>query len=432
MFLISGVAAGIWFEEWVLALTAGLACSATAWCILQERASRKFRLWLRQPLNPLSRELGRWKQPANRIRQQMRGARTRSRSFAAMALRLRNIADELPDAWVLLGEREKVEMFNRAAERMLGLTSKDVGKRLTHLIREPALASMLASGEHERILETTSPIDDSIQMEFRLFPTESSETIVVARNVTELNRFLSMRQQFLANVSHELRTPLTVVLGYLEAVDADMDKPTLLDLTKRLSSPVGRMKSLVEDLLTLTSLESSPLPSPDQIRPFHGSQQLEEIFSEAIQISSGRHEFILDADPDLVIEAVPEELRSAFTNLVTNAIRYSPDGGNVSVRWTRVADLARFEIKDDGIGIAPEHISRLTERFYRVDVRGLRARGGTGLGLAIVKHVLRRHGTNLQIESEIGRGSRMYCFLPLSQQRRIAERASVASETAAT
>ena len=218
---------------------------------------------------------------------------------------------------------------------MLGLKSADINQKLADLIREPVLSSMLAMGMKEEVFESTSPVDDRMQIEFRLFPTDQNQTIVVARNVTELNRFLSMRQQFLANVSHELRTPLTVILGYLEAIDADMELDTVLDLTKRLSSPVGRMKSLVEDLLTLTSLESAPLPTEEQIRKFEGARHLEEIVNEADQISAGSHKLILEADPSLVIEAVPEELHSAFMNLVTNAIRYSPDGGGRSCSVAR-------------------------------------------------------------------------------------------------
>ena len=334
-------------------------------------------------------------------------------------MRLRHIADELPDSWVLLGDEGRIELFNRAAESMLGLQSSDVNKKLTDLIREPVLSSMLAMGLKEEVFETTSPVHDWMQIEFRLFPTDHNQTIVVARNVTELNRFLSMRQQFLANVSHELRTPLTVILGYLEAIDSDMDIETVLDLTSRLSSPVGRMKSLVEDLLTLTTLESAPLPTEEQIGRFDGAKHLEEIVNEAGQISAGSHNLVLHADESLVIEAVPTELHSAFMNLVTNAIRYSPDGGDIHVRWHSDTDGARLEVEDQGVGIAHEHLSRLTERFYRVDARGSRARGGTGLGLAIVKHVLRRHGTNLMIESRVGVGSKMYCVLPLSLHERL-------------
>ena len=417
--LLSAYAIASQVESWFAGLGWGIAIGGSGWFLLQARFTSSFRAWVRHPLIRPALDMGPWQKTAQRLYQSIQGGRSRSRSLAGMAMRLRHIADELPDAWVLLGDEGRVELFNRAAENMLGLKSADINQKLADLIREPVLSSMLAMGMKEEVFESTSPVDDRMQIEFRLFPTDQNQTIVVARNVTELNRFLSMRQQFLANVSHELRTPLTVILGYLEAIDADMELDTVLDLTKRLSSPVGRMKSLVEDLLTLTSLESAPLPTEEQIRKFEGARHLEEIVNEADQISAGSHKLILEADPSLVIEAVPEELHSAFMNLVTNAIRYSPDGGDVHVRWHAHEGKAKFEVEDQGVGIAPEHLSRLTERFYRVDVRGSRARGGTGLGLAIVKHVLRRHGTNLMIESKVGVGSKMYCVLPLSQHPRI-------------
>jgi len=237
---------------------------------------------------------------------------------------------------------------------------------------------------------------------------------VIARDVTELNRLLSMRQDFVANVSHVLRTPLTVILGYLESMaDEPLDAQLAAKLARRLEPPAQRMKSLVEDLLTLTRLESSPQPSADMIEAVDGGELLRTLRLEAEQLSKGAHELVFDLEENLVVEVVPREVQSAFSNLIGNAIRYSPDGGRITVRWFRSSDGAHFEVEDHGVGIAPEHLSRITERFYRIDLASARVRGGTGLGLAIVKHILRRHNTYLQVQSELGKGSLFFCVFTL-------------------
>ena len=240
---------------------------------------------------------------------------------------------------------------------------------------------------------------------------DDDRRLIVVRDITELNRALTMRQDFVANVSHELRTPLTVIVGYLEqSTDADYD--TLKTILPKLVSPVRRMQALVDDLLTLTRLESGGLPTESDIEYVDVSQMLHIIAAEARGLSGGRHALTLESDKGLRIRGVPGELYSAFANLVTNAVRYSPEGGNIEVRWFDGQNGPRFEVRDQGMGIAPEHLTRLTERFYRIDLAQSRVRGGTGLGLAIVKHVLRRHGSVLRVESELGEGSLFFCEFP--------------------
>jgi len=208
-----------------------------------------------------------------------------------------------------------------------------------------------------------------------------------------------------------------VILGYLESIaDEPLDPALVEDLARRLTPPAERMRSLVEDLLTLTRLESAPLPNAETIEAVDGNRLLEPLRMEAEQLSRGAHELVFDIEADLQVECVPGEVQSAFSNLIANAIRYSPDGGRVAVRWFRSGAGGRFEVEDQGVGIAPEHLSRITERFYRIDLAGARVRGGTGLGLAIVKHILRRHKTQLQVESELGKGSVFFCVLALKYQ----------------
>ena len=263
------------------------------------------------------------------------------------------------------------------------------------------------------IVELASPIDESRRLELRYLPVDDERSIILVRDVTMLDRLLSMRQDFIANVSHELRTPLTVIIGYLEALqDDDIDQETLRQLLGRLQAPADRMKALVEDLLTLTRLESSPMPGKGDMEAVNAATMLQSVLNEARQLATDKHDIVLEADEEVIARAVPGELHSAFFNLIANAVRYSPDGGPVWVRWQQGEAGPRFEVEDHGLGIPPEHISRLTERFFRVDLAKSRVRGGTGLGLAIVKHILRRHGTRLQVQSELGEGSLFYFDLP--------------------
>jgi two-component system phosphate regulon sensor histidine kinase PhoR len=240
--------------------------------------------------------------------------------------------------------------------------------------------------------------------------------MILVRDVTELNRLLSMRQDFIANVSHELRTPLTVIVGYIETLmNEELDEATTRGLVGKLLSPTTRMRALVDDLLLLTRLESSPNPSQDELTSVDMGVVLNAIAADARMLSSGRHDIQVEIGTRTHVLGIDSELHSACLNLVTNAVRYSPDGGPIRISWTEVPDGARFAVEDHGMGIPKEHISRITERFYRVDLAQSRVRGGTGLGLAIVKHVLKRHNTFLQVESELGKGSTFFCVFPSSQ-----------------
>ena len=325
---------------------------------------------------------------------------------------LQRTFDAIPDGWMVVDGEGTVQTGNEAARRLLGMAHKD-RRKLTTVARDSAVASLMAGQVEDGIVEIASPIDESTRLELRNIPAGENRSIVLIRDVTTLNRLLTMRQDFIANVSHELRTPLTVIVGYLETLeDDDIDLATIRALMDRLRAPAERMKALVEDLLTLTRLESSPMPGADDMEVVNVAAMADSIVSEARQLAGPKHEFHIAADPGLDVEAVPAELHSACFNLVANAIRYSPDGGPIHVRWLVDEGGPRFEVEDAGQGIAAEHISRLTERFFRVDLADSRARGGTGLGLAIVKHVLRRHNSQLGVRSELGKGSVFHFVLP--------------------
>jgi two-component system phosphate regulon sensor histidine kinase PhoR len=227
---------------------------------------------------------------------------------------------------------------------------------------------------------------------------------VLSRDVTRFEKLETTRREFVANVSHEMRTPLTVVGGFLETLRDEPDAASRSHYLDLMEEQSRRMLRLVEDLLTLSSLESSPPPPMEE--SIDMPALLERLGAEARALSGGRHSIEVHADAGANLSGSEKELSSAFSNLVSNAIRYTPSGGAVRLRWQPTAEGAAFEVEDTGIGIPPEHIPRLTERFYRVDRGRSRETGGTGLGLAIVKHALGRHGATLAITSEPGQGSR--------------------------
>ncbi len=342
----------------------------------------------------------------------IRHSRDRSRALLSALQRIRTTSNFLPDAWIILQRQNQIEMFNQSAIELLGIKQSDQHTDLSTLVRHPSLSRMLK--EEVGLIEIASPVNDAKRLEIRMVALDDDRKLILARDVTELNRLLSMRQEFIANVSHELRTPLTVMFGYVESmVNDDLDEQNLRNLATRLVAPVDRMRFMVDDLLTLTQLESAPPPTPDEIQKINVKDQLNAVIEEVASLNQCTHLITLHAEDELQIECVPSEIHSVFMNLVTNAIRYSPDGGEINISCVRRGSSARIQVKDQGVGIPPESISRLTERFYRVDMKGSRARGGTGLGLAIVKHVLIRHQSELQIESSVGEGSVFFFDLPL-------------------
>lgn len=404
---------GSLFQIWGLMATLGLAV-VFSFYLLSLHQSRRFRRWVEQPERAPREGLGSWYVLARTIHGRLSRLRGRNRRLLGLARKYRNTSDSIPDAWVVLNQQMLIEAVNHAAGPLLGLTHTDVGRPIFALIRNPEIQQLLDENDNQvNVVEITAPTDETVRLELRLIRVSSDQNILIARDVSELNRLLAMRQDFIANVSHELRSPLTVLIGYIESIyEEDLDQETLRDIIIRLDAPAQRMKSLVDDLLMLTRLESSPEPETDALARIDGANLIQGIAQDAESLKGENQELILHLDRELYVVAVGDELHSAIMNLITNAIRYSPDGGEISVRWHKVQDYARFEVRDDGVGISAEHIPRITERFYRVDPRSSRTTGGTGLGLAIVKHVLRRHQSALQVESKPGVGSTFHFELP--------------------
>jgi two-component system phosphate regulon sensor histidine kinase PhoR len=403
--LVAGAATHFWGTAVIVGLI--------FWMMPHAREFVRMRQWSRHPMRRPDNTVELWQEPTVRVFRSLRLLRSRIRRLTTRLRYVRSATEALPDGAVLIKRNGEIDMFNLAAQTLLGLSARDVGQNFVSLVRNPEIASLVNGQAAEGLVEITATHSD-LQLEVRRIDIDETRMLILARDVSQLNRLLSMRQDFVANVSHELRTPLTVILGYLESLDHDesLDQEQLRALITRLGSPAKRMKVLVDDLLLLTRLESSPKPSQTDVDIVAVAPMLESIVAEARQMSDGQHRITLEADPSLRLRGSEFELHSAFSNLVGNAIRYSPDGGDILVRWFATQAGPRFEVEDHGMGIPAQHLTRITERFYRVDLSGSRARGGTGLGLAIVKHVLKRHDATLGVQSELNRGSLFYCVFP--------------------
>lgn len=340
--------------------------------------------------------------------------RKRKKRLTTLIKRFQEATAAMPDATVILDAEGRIEWFNGAAQPLLGLQSgRDVGQRIANLVRNPEFRHFLALGAHSEPMRMPSPADEQIILSFRVVPYGKEQRLLIARDVSQQQRLEQMRRDFVANVSHELRTPLTVVGGFLETLldESDEYPEHLARSLTLMSQQAGRMSQIVEDLLLLSRLETDSNRPPRESVAVASMLKMVEAGMAPLAAEKGL-QLQFDCDDGLWLYGAEKELYSAFSNLITNALRYTPTGGRVTVRWYRDAQGAHFEVEDTGMGIAPHHIPRLTERFYRVDVGRSRDVGGTGLGLAIVKHVLNRHSGNLRISSTINRGSTFSCNFP--------------------
>ena len=409
----------------VLAIVLGLAFEALgwalfvvtlAWAVRQQQALGKFVRWARRPLQRPRIGNGALQQAGDALHSSLRRSRHRAAKALRQVARFRGVNAALPDAAVLIDGDGVIESFNEASASLLHLDSQDLGNNLGALLRHPDAVRLIKQQTQDPVIEIVSPFAEGRRLELRRVRIAEDQDLILARDVTHLNRLLSMRQDFVANVSHELRTPLTVVVGYLETLeDSGMDEATLRHLLRKLASPTKRMQALVDDLLMLTRLESSPTPAQEDLAPIDIAELVDGVMDEVSGLTGKKHQINRHVQSDLRLLGIEKEMHSACSNLLTNALKYSPQGGDIDIIWTGNGNGARLEVSDQGVGIPPEHLSRLTERFYRVDLAGARVRGGTGLGLAIVKHVLKRHNSQLQIESEVGEGSRFYCHFDAPQ-----------------
>jgi len=358
--------------------------------------------------------LGLWGDIFTEIFRLQRRNKKRQKRLVKLLGRFRETTEAMPDGVVVMQANGVIEWWNEAGERLLDLKyPQDVGQRLTNLIRNPEFLGFMNRHNRNEVLAFTAPGDKNRKVAVQLTPYGMDQSLLIVRDVTLLQRVEQIRRDFVANISHELRTPLTVMSGFIEALSDDAaitDKgiKRSLELMKQQSK---RMHRLIEDLMLLSKLENEQRPIKHEVVAV--PQLLATLREEAIIISGERkHEILLEVDPDLYLYGDGKELDSAFSNLVVNAVNYTPEGGTIKIRWHQDEDGAHFTVSDTGIGIPPHHLSRITERFYRVDVARSRETGGSGLGLAIVKHALNRHSATLRIDSEVGRGSTFSCDFP--------------------
>lgn len=326
--------------------------------------------------------------------------------LAKTLARFRQAGRAHPDGVVILDADNCIEWCNDTAEAHFDLNVEtDAGQRVTNLVRQPEFVAYVESGDYAYPVELHSPRGAGVILSVQIVPYGDAQKLLLSRDITRLEKLETMRRDFVANVSHELRTPLTVLSGFIETIkELQLDSRRSRDYLNLMAEQSNRMQSIVDDLLTLSTLESAPVPSLDErvrIAPL-----LDRLRSDAEVLSGGKHRIVLDVEPGFDLLGSENEIASAFGNLVTNAIRYTPSDGSVRLIWHATAGKAEFAVEDSGVGIAAEHILRLTERFYRVDRGRSRETGGTGLGLAIAKHVLSRHQGTLDIASEPGKGSR--------------------------
>ncbi len=402
--LAGGVAGG--------ALAAAMAVLVDAW-----RGNLLMR-WLRGSQEGTApRDSGFWGEMAYRVE---RALRLRDRAIVAEQVRLRQFIsaiDASPNGVLLLDAHDQISWCNSVAADHFGLDpQRDLRQRVTNLVRAPAFVAHLQEGDFDHTVAIADPVGRR-SLTVLVRPYGEGLKLVLSQDVTERERADAMRRDFVANVSHEIRTPLTVLAGFVETLAGvpltEAERRRVLEL---MAQQTDRMQTLVADLLTLAQLEGSPRPPADRWLPV--TPLLRRALADALALSAGRHAISLEGGEGAAVAGSESELLSAVGNLLTNAVRYTPEGGTVVLRWVpRAGGGAVVEVQDSGIGIAREHLPRLTERFYRVDGSRSRETGGTGLGLAIVKHVAQRHGGEIEIDSEPGKGSRFALVLPAARVR---------------
>ncbi|PRB82715.1 phosphate regulon sensor histidine kinase PhoR [Pseudomonas sp. MYb185] len=411
---------------WLLlaCLLAGLALGQPAWALVIGLSGylgwtlyqmQRFQHWLHnRPGDPPPETTGMWGEIFDGIyHMQRRDKRARAR-LQSVIERIQTSTAALSDAVVVLDKDGHLEWWNHSAERLLGLRAPDdSGQHVHNLLRDPRFVEYFDRGSYREPLDIPSPLNISTWLQYNITRYGNGERLMLVRDVTRLHNLEQMRKDFVANVSHELRTPLTVVVGYLETmIDSDDgSNPRWLRPLHQMQQQARRMQSLLNDLLMLSRLETSEARAEE--KPVNIDLMLPGIRKDALALSGERqHNITLECTTQARIMGLETELRSAISNLVYNAVKYTQDGGQIHISWSQDDRGARLSVSDNGPGIAQEHLHRLTERFYRVDSSRNSTTGGTGLGLAIVKHVLMRHQGELQITSTLGQGSTFSCVFP--------------------
>jgi two-component system, OmpR family, phosphate regulon sensor histidine kinase PhoR len=362
---------------------------------------------------------GEWRLLLAAIYRRVRTRNAYERDLRQMIARFRQAATAIPDGIVVLDAANRIDWANPRALAQFGLDlAQDRGHPIINLVRQPEFHRYLEAGDYAASIIVASNRDAGRTLALQLVPFAADQKLLMSRDVTELEAVSRMRRDFIANVSHELKTPLTVISGFIETLqDVDVDERHRIRFLQLMQAQAKNMQRLVADLLTLSALENEQNVVHEERFPI--TPLLLALSSDAKALSNDAHRIGLDIGDAAVVQGSRDELASAFGNLASNAVRYTPSGGTITLSWRVDADGSGvFAVTDTGIGIAAEHLPRLTERFYRVDRGRSRATGGTGLGLAIVKHVLLRHQAEIEITSERGTGSTFAVRLPAQRVER--------------
>ncbi len=394
----------------------GLPVALLLYVLVQLNKLRRLHGWLRRrAAGPIPELGGMWDEVIREVHRADRDSERHKERITGLFDRLQAAASAMPDAMVVLSQRDLIEWANPPAERLLGLhAQRDIGARIVHLVRDPALTAYLEAGDYHQPLVLKGSVEPYV-VSVQIIPFGASQKLIIGRDISHLIKLEDMRSHFVADASHELRTPLTVLRGFVETFQDTLGKEDE-ELSANLAlmqEQVERMRRLVDDLLALSRLETTPARVHEEVVDI---ETLVNGLQSVAQVLSGDrgHRVEVDAQGEDLV-GNPEELRSAFTNLIHNAIRHTPAGGLVRVTWATDANGGHLAVRDTGEGIAARHIPFLTERFYRVDSGRSRATGGTGLGLSIVNEVLIRHDGRLAIESVPGQGSTFTCHFPSSR-----------------
>ena len=376
----------------------------------------KLGLWLNDArLENIPDGGGIWDEVFSRLYKMVKRHNQTRQELAAELQHIEQATAALPEGVVSLNEANRVEWCNPLAQLHFGLNAKsDILQDITYLVRQPEFIEYLHAGNYAEPLLMKAARHEDMMLSIKLVPYSGNKHLVISRDITQLERIENMRRDFVANVSHEMRTPLTVVNGFVENLQdmPDLSYDKIRHVLHLMAEQTRRMDHLVSDLLTLSRLENDH--SPLRTEMVDMGSLLAEVYQDGKILSTGRHQHSLEITGPAKLKGNREELRSAFSNLVSNAVRYTPDGGTIKLSWSVREDQPEFSVQDSGIGIEAQHIPRLTERFYRVDRSRSRETGGTGLGLAIVKHIALRHQARLQIVSSEGVGSTFTLVFPAS------------------
>ncbi len=381
---------------------------------LHAQQLRKLTVWLAKPnLQTIPEGYGIWDDAFASLYKMVKRHQQTKLDLAAELQHIELATSALPDGVAILNAGNRIEWCNPLCAQHFGLNiERDIMQDITYLVRQPDFIDYLHTANFSQPLVMSPVRQTELRLSLKLIDYGDNKRLLISRDITQLERIEAMRRDFVANVSHELRTPLTVIHGYVENLQdmEDLDHTQISRALFLMSEQTQRMDNLVADLLTLSRLENDYRPATEEL--LNISAMLEEIYREGQSLSNGKHAITLELNVHKNVVGNYDEVRSAFSNLLSNAIRYTPAGGTISVRWSERGEQLIYAVQDSGIGIAAQHIPRLTERFYRVDRSRSRETGGTGLGLAIVKHIAMRHQAKLEISSIENQGSTFAIVFP--------------------